>query len=61
MSDRTFNLTSPLMHGRDVAHFQQCLNERFHDWDVGFFFDVDGAYGSYTRRSPTSSSLRRSR
>jgi hypothetical protein len=49
MSTRTFKLTSPLMEGRDVAHFQETLNERFHDWDVGFSLDVDGAYGPHTR------------
>jgi hypothetical protein len=49
MSDRTFKLTSPPMHGRDVAYFQQTLNERFDAWDVGFHLDVDGEYGAHTR------------
>lgn len=49
MSNRTFKLTSPLMQGRDVAYFQETLNERFHNWSVGFYLDVDGAYGSQTR------------
>jgi hypothetical protein len=49
MSNRTFKLTSPLMQGPDVAHFQETLNERFHNWHVGFYLDVDGAYGTLTR------------
>jgi hypothetical protein len=49
VSDRTFRLTSPLIEGRDVAHFQTVLNERFHHWRVGFQLDVDGAYGAHTR------------
>jgi hypothetical protein len=49
MSNRTFKLSSPLMQGDDVAYFQRTLNERFHSWDVGFYLEVDGAYGSLTR------------
>ncbi len=49
MSNRTFKLTSPLMRGQDVAYFQKTLNERFHDWSVGFYLDIDGHYGSHTR------------
>ena len=51
MSHRTFQLTSPLMKGKDVAYFQRKLNERFHAWDVAFALDVDGAYGSLTREA----------
>lgn len=49
MSDRTFKLTSPLMRGRDVAYFQETLNERFGYWDIAFHLDIDGEYGSHTR------------
>lgn len=49
MSERTFKLTSPMMAGDDVAHFQRTLNERFRHWDVGCSIDVDGGYGSHTR------------
>ena len=51
MSDRTFRLTSPLMQGRDVVHFQQVLNERHREWKIGFQLDVDGEYGGHTREA----------
>jgi hypothetical protein len=51
MSDRTFKLTSPLMEGRDVAYFQETLNERFRQWDVDCRLDVDGGYGTHTREA----------
>jgi NlpC/P60 family len=51
VSDRTFRLTSPLMQGRDVAHFQQVLNERHDDFKIRFRLDVDGQYGGQTREA----------
>jgi hypothetical protein len=48
---RTFRLQSPLMHGKDVAAFQQLLNARFKGWDIDKRIDVDGEYGSITRRA----------
>jgi hypothetical protein len=49
MSNRTFKLSSPLMHGNDVEYFQKTLNERFNSWEVGCRVDLDGQYGSLTR------------
>jgi hypothetical protein len=48
---RTFRLESPLMRGRDIAAFQQLLNERFAGWNVDKRIDVDGEYGPITRRA----------
>jgi hypothetical protein len=48
---RTFRLESPLMRGRDIAAFQQLLNERFAAWNVDKRIDVDGEYGPLTRRA----------
>lgn len=48
---RTFRLESPLMRGRDIAAFQQLLNERFAGWNVDKRIDVDGEYGPMTRRA----------
>jgi hypothetical protein len=48
---RTFRLESPLMRGRDIAAFQQLLNERFAAWSVDKRIDVDGEYGPITRRA----------
>jgi hypothetical protein len=48
---RTFRLESSLMRGRDVAAFQQLLNERFAAWSVDKRIDVDGEYGPMTRRA----------
>jgi hypothetical protein len=39
------------MQGRDIAHFQEALNQRFHSWHVGFYLDVDGGYGAQTRNA----------
>ena len=39
------------MRGRDVAAFQQLLNERFAAWNIDKRIDVDGEYGSITRRA----------
>jgi hypothetical protein len=48
---RTFRLESPTMRGRDVAAFQQLLNERFSAWGIDKRVDVDGEYGPITRRA----------
>jgi CHAP domain len=48
---RTFRLESPAMRGRDVAAFQQLLNERFAAWNIDKRIDVDGEYGPMTRRA----------
>ena len=48
---RTFRLESPPMRGRDVAAFQQLLNERFAGWSIDKRIDVDGEYGPMTRRA----------
>ncbi len=48
---RTFRLESPLMRGADVAAFQRLLNERFARWGIAKRLDVDGEYGSITRRA----------
>jgi peptidoglycan hydrolase-like protein with peptidoglycan-binding domain len=48
---RTFRLESPAMRGRDVAAFQQLLNERFAAWNIDKRIDVDGEYGPITRRA----------
>jgi CHAP domain-containing protein len=48
---RTFRLESPLMRGRDIAAFQQLLNERFAAWSIDKRVDVDGEYGPLTRRA----------
>ena len=48
---RTFRLESPLMRGRDIAAFQQLLNERFAGWSIDKRVDVDGEYGPMTRRA----------
>ena len=48
---RTFRLQSPLMRGRDIAAFQQLLNERFAAWSIDKRLDVDGEYGPMTRRA----------
>jgi hypothetical protein len=48
---RTFRLESPLMRGRDIAAFQQLLNERFAAWNIDKRIDVDGEYGPITRRA----------
>ena len=48
---RTFRLESPMMRGPDVAAFQRLLNERFACWGIGKRIDVDGEYGSITRRA----------
>ena len=42
---------SPLMRGRDIAAFQQLLNERFAGWSIDKRIDVDGEYGPMTRRA----------
>ena len=42
---------SPLMRGRDIAAFQQLLNERFAGWSIDKRVDVDGEYGPMTRRA----------
>ena len=39
------------MRGRDIAAFQQLLNERFAAWNIDKRIDVDGEYGPMTRRA----------
>ena len=49
MSNRTFKLASPLMHGEDIRFHQKALNRVFREWNVNHQIDVDGEYGSLTR------------
>jgi peptidoglycan hydrolase-like protein with peptidoglycan-binding domain len=39
------------MRGRDIAAFQQLLNERFAAWSIDKRIEVDGEYGPMTRRA----------
>ena len=48
---RTFRLTDPLMRGRDVKAFQRVLNKRFAAWKIDKRIDVDGRYGTDTKRA----------
>ncbi len=48
---RTFRLTDPLMRGNDVKAFQRVLNERFAAWRIDKRIDVDGDYGTETKRA----------
>ena len=48
---RTFRLTDPLMRGNDVKAFQRVLNERFAAWRIDKRIDVDGRYGTETKRA----------
>jgi GH25 family lysozyme M1 (1,4-beta-N-acetylmuramidase) len=54
MSDRTLRLTSPHMHGDDVAGFQRDLNTRLDAWHVPHQVDVDGDYGIDSRDTAKS-------
>jgi hypothetical protein len=46
---RTLKLTSPPMHGRDVALLQETINRELHTWHVDQRVDVDSEYGHATR------------
>ena len=48
---RTFRLTNPPLHGRDVKAFQRVLNERFAAWKIDKRLVVDGRYGTETKRA----------
>jgi tellurite resistance protein len=48
---RTLRVTEPLMKGEDVKTFQRVLNKRFAKWHVPIVLDVDGEFGTQTRRS----------
>jgi tellurite resistance protein len=48
---RTLRVTSPLMEGSDVKGFQRVINKRYADWKVDKRIDVDGKYGSDTRKA----------
>ena len=48
---RTFRLANPQMRGRDVKAFQRVLNKRFAAWKIDKRIDVDGRYGTETKRA----------
>jgi hypothetical protein len=54
LSSRTFNLTSPAMHGTDVERFQRDLNAELKRWHVPHQLDEDGVYGTVTRDTARS-------
>ncbi|MEA2273864.1 MAG: hypothetical protein QOI98_2572 [Solirubrobacteraceae bacterium] len=49
MSNVTFLLVSPHIHGDDVAEFQRLVNTRFNRWAIPYEIDADGEYGLGTR------------
>jgi hypothetical protein len=46
-----FRVKSPEMKGKDIRAFQRVINERYKRWGVDTQVEVDGEYGSFTRRS----------
>jgi Mannosyl-glycoprotein endo-beta-N-acetylglucosaminidase/CHAP domain len=48
---RVFRVKSPEMKGKDVRAFQRVINERFKRWGVDTRVEVDGEYGTFTRRA----------
>jgi hypothetical protein len=48
---RKLRVTSPLMEGSDVKWFQRVINKRYADWKVDKRIEVDGRYGSGTRKA----------
>jgi hypothetical protein len=48
---RIFRVKSPEMKGDDVRAFQRVINERYKRWGVDTRVEVDGEYGTFTRRA----------
>lgn len=48
MSNRTFRVESPEMHGDDVKDWQATLNGQMRTWNVDYRLDLDGDYGTLT-------------
>jgi mannosyl-glycoprotein endo-beta-N-acetylglucosaminidase/CHAP domain-containing protein len=48
---RVFRVKSPEMKGKDIRAFQRVINERYKRWGVDTRVEVDGEYGTYTRRA----------
>jgi mannosyl-glycoprotein endo-beta-N-acetylglucosaminidase/CHAP domain-containing protein len=48
---RTFRVKSPEMKGKDIRAFQRVINERLKRWGVDTRVEVDGEYGTFTRRA----------
>jgi uncharacterized protein (TIGR02594 family) len=48
---RVFRVKSPEMKGKDVRAFQSVINERYKRWGVDTRVEVDGEYGTFTRRA----------
>ncbi len=48
---RSFRLANPPMRGDDVKAFQRVLNKRFAAWKIDKRIDVDGRYGTETKRA----------
>ena len=48
---RVFRVKSPEMKGKDIKAFQRVINERYKRWGVDTRVEVDGEYGTFTRRA----------
>ncbi|HEX5658352.1 MAG TPA: glucosaminidase domain-containing protein, partial [Polyangiales bacterium] len=48
---RIFRVKTPEMKGKDIRAFQRVVNERFKRWGVDTRIEVDGEYGTFTRRA----------
>jgi hypothetical protein len=48
---RVFRVKSPEMKGKDIRAFQRVINERYKRWGVDTHIEVDGEYGTFTRRA----------
>jgi Mannosyl-glycoprotein endo-beta-N-acetylglucosaminidase/CHAP domain len=51
VKERVFRVKSPEMKGRDIRAFQRVINERYKRWGVDTRIEVDGEYGTFTRRA----------
>jgi uncharacterized protein (TIGR02594 family) len=49
--ERVFRVKSPEMKGKDIRAFQRLINERYKRWGVDTRIEVDGEYGTFTRRA----------
>ena len=47
----TYKVTSPMMKSRQLKSFQRLLNHLYAQWRVDYRIEVDGEYGSETRRA----------
>ena len=48
---RVFRVKSPELKGKDIRAFQRIINERYKRWGVDTQIEVDGEYGTFTRRA----------